>query len=84
MNRKIAVTPAMAYSISPPLKAVRRLGEAPHKSKEGYQDSDVKKIQHDSPHNGQQHHFMSCLCQSARKFLFPRWPPPLLCGEDHK
>src|SRR5207237_8809963 len=44
------------------LKALRCLGETPHQDKEGNDDSNVKKIKHDSPRNRQQHHLMPCLC----------------------
>jgi hypothetical protein len=51
MKRKIAVTPAIRYSIFNPslqaLQALSRLGKAPHQDEEHDHDSDIKKIQHD-------------------------------------
>lgn len=39
-------TPAMAYSMTPPLEFFRSPREAPEQNKEGDGDRDVKQIQH--------------------------------------
>ena len=65
-----------------PLKALRGFREAPHQGKEHNHDGHIKQIQHDSPHNRQEHDVMSCLHQSAGKFFFPR-PPPAFLRSNH-
>jgi hypothetical protein len=50
MKRKIAVIPAIAYSISISSKPFGGFREAPHQTEEHNHDSNVKQIQHDSPH----------------------------------
>jgi hypothetical protein len=46
MKRKIAVIPAIAYSISFSSEPLGSFGEAPHQGKEKNQNGHVEQIQH--------------------------------------
>jgi hypothetical protein len=44
MKRKIAVIPAIAYSIETSLEAFGRFGKAPHEGEENEHDSDIEDV----------------------------------------